>query len=247
MKTLRAFGQPGIAKACLAISFIILFSLSAKASLSGTYTIDGTKAASGSNYKTFSSAVSDMLSGTRADGGTANGSGVSAAVVFNVANGTYTEQISITAITGASASNTVTFQSTSGDSSKVNLEYASSGSATNNYVVQLSGANWVNFSKMTIWRTGTSSYGNAIEVQSSASNNSFVACRIFGSKIAATGTQSSVIYSSTDNDTNNIFQGNSIKYGSYSFYWNGVNTSSLERSTQITGNLLFCLALPLRM
>ena len=238
MKTLRAFGQPGIAKACLAISFIILFSLSAKASLSGTYTIDGTKAASGSNYKTFSSAVSDMLSGTRADGGTANGSGVSAAVVFNVANGTYTEQISITAITGASASNTVTFQSTSGDSSKVNLEYASSGSATNNYVVQLSGANWVNFSKMTIWRTGTSSYGNAIEVQSSASNNSFVACRIFGSKIAATGTQSSVIYSSTDNDTNNIFQGNSIKYGSYSFYWNGVNTSSLERSTQITGNLI---------
>ncbi len=222
---------------CLIISFLFN-SFYAKGSLSGTYTIDATKSASSSNYKTFSAAVSDLLSGTRADGGTANGSGVSGAVVFNVANGSYNEQISFNAISGASSTNNITFQSASGDSSKVILNYASASSSTNNYVVQLSGASWINFKQITIWRTGSNIWGNVITVQSSSSNNSFVACRLFGSKTSSMNTITSVVYSSTDNDTNNLFQGNAMKYGSYAFYWNGVSTSSYERSTQILGNLI---------
>ena len=237
MRTLRAFSQTCAPGVCIFLLGLFT-SFSSYGSLTGTYTIDASKSASISNYKTFSSAVSDLLSGTRADGGTANGSGVSGAVVFNVANGTYTEQIFISAVTGASSSNTITFQSASGDSSKVKLQYASSGSSSNNYVVLLSGANWINFQKITIWRTGTNSWANTIGIQSSASNNSFIACRIIGAKNTSTSTSAAIVYSSYDNDTNNIFQGNLMKYGSFGFYLNGISTSSLERSTQITGNIL---------
>jgi hypothetical protein len=97
----------------------LFLSNAASAALSGTYTINPSAAASTSNYKTFASAVSDMVSGTRADGGTANGAGVSGAVTFNVSNGTYTEQITIPAITGASATNRITLLSASGDSSTI--------------------------------------------------------------------------------------------------------------------------------
>jgi len=52
--------------------------------MSGTYTIGG----SSPNYATFGAAVTDLVS-----------KGVNGAVVFNVRNGTYTEQINIPAIT----------------------------------------------------------------------------------------------------------------------------------------------------
>jgi len=74
----------------------LLFATGAYATgLSGTYSID----ASGSgNYTTFAAAVSDL--GTY---------GVAGAVTFNVTAATYTEKVSIGAITGASSSNTITF------------------------------------------------------------------------------------------------------------------------------------------
>ena len=79
------------------------------AALSGTYTINPSGAASATNYKDLASAIGDLQSGTRTDGGPVNGPGVSAAVVFNVSGGTYTGQIDIPLIAGVSAVNTITF------------------------------------------------------------------------------------------------------------------------------------------
>lgn len=147
MKFLGKYAPQSRGSRHLLLFVFCLFAISAQASLSGNYTIDASSSASSTNYKTFASAVSDLVSGTRADGGTANGAGVSGAVVFKVANGSYNEQISIGSITGVSSSNTVTFQSASGDSSKVILTFASSTSSTNNYTVQLNAADYIIFKK----------------------------------------------------------------------------------------------------
>lgn len=74
--------------------------------LSGTYTIG-----SGGDFSTFADATTALS--TR---------GVEGAVTFEVASGTYSEQVTIPTIPGADTSNTVTFRSQSGDSTDVVLE-----------------------------------------------------------------------------------------------------------------------------
>jgi PKD repeat protein len=221
----------------LLLSIFSISTITARASLSGTYTIDASAAASSTNYKTFASAVSDLVSGTRADGGTANGAGVSGAVTFNVANGTYNEQITIASITGASSTNTVTFQSSSGDSSKVILTFAST--STNNYVVQLNGADFITFKKISIFSTSTATANaRVIELKVNANFNTFTGCYIKGLKTtSSTSTGMALIYSPTDKDTNNSFIGNYIRYGSYAFYWLGSSTNR-ESGLLIKNNII---------
>ena len=137
----------------------------------GSYTIDPGSSASSTNYQNFASAVGDMVSGSRTDGGAANGPGINGAILFKVADGSYNEQISITAISGSSATNTVTFQSNSKDSTKVNLNYY--GNYGTDYVVQLYGASFITFRQMTIEATG-GYYGIAVDVENTSYNNSFL-------------------------------------------------------------------------
>lgn len=121
------------------------------AALSGIYTINGSIAASSSNYQTFESAVSDLKSGVRTDGGPANGPAISSAVTFDVANGTYTltSTLVITSITGSSSSNTITFKSASGIATAVIIQYTSPSVALD-AVIRIKGADNITFHKMTI-------------------------------------------------------------------------------------------------
>ncbi|MDP3916224.1 MAG: gliding motility-associated C-terminal domain-containing protein, partial [Bacteroidota bacterium] len=98
-------------------------------SLCGTYTIGGTSP----DFATFSEAVAVL-----------NTAGISCPVVFKVRNGTYNEQFAINNILGSSASNTVTFQSESGDSTKVMISHDVEGSITAN----LKHASYINFRKI---------------------------------------------------------------------------------------------------
>lgn len=216
----------------------MFFTVTAKASLSGTYTINASSAASSTNYKNFASAVSDMISGTRSDGGSANGSGISASVVFNVANGVYSDQIQFTAITGASSSKTITFQSASGDSSKVILTNPSSTSATSNFTVGFSGASFISFKKMTISRTGTNNYGVVVEITGGSNYNAFRNCQLMGVVTTSTTNTQSIVYNASGNDSNNIFNQNLMRNGAYGFYWWGNSNVSPERNGQITNNIL---------
>src|SRR5690606_10367571 len=105
----------------------------------GTYTINSSAPTGGTNYNSFSDAV-DALS-----------CGISGNVVFEVASGTYTEQIVIPSILGTSATRRVTFQSATGDPTDVTLRYANT--SANNYVVELNGASYVSFKNMTLQST----------------------------------------------------------------------------------------------
>ena len=83
----------------------------------GTYTIGGASP----SYATFTAAVADLnTNGLAGDG----------PVVFDVRDGTYDEQLVINQITGASAINTITFQSESANNTLVTLKTTVSTFAT---------------------------------------------------------------------------------------------------------------------
>ena len=121
--------------------------------LNGTYTIGGTSP----DYATFSDAVLAL-----------NQCGISGPVTFNVAAGTYTEQVEIMTINGSSATNTVTFQAANGDSTSVVLSYDATGTV-DNYVVKLNGASNIKFKSMTI-QAMDSNYCRAFVLSNMVSN-----------------------------------------------------------------------------
>jgi hypothetical protein len=114
--------------------------------LSGTYTIGGSSA----SFADFNSAVLALTS-----------CGVSGPVIFNVDTTVFEEQVIIPAITGVSATNTVTFQAFNGDSSKAVLRY-NSNSALSNYTLLFDGASFITFKNINIQSRGYL-YGRAIE------------------------------------------------------------------------------------
>ncbi|MCK5453943.1 MAG: hypothetical protein KAJ16_06255, partial [Calditrichia bacterium] len=126
---------------CFFAVLFICLTVPVQAQLSGTYTIG-----SGGNYATFTAAVTDL-----------NSLGVNGAVTFDVLAGTYTEQFEMVSVSGASSSNTITFQSQTGMAADVIVQFTAS-SAGNNYIVRLNGADFITFQNMTFTALGTS-YG----------------------------------------------------------------------------------------
>src|SRR5690349_4233781 len=123
---------PCLSKGLLTLFFSFLSYFSLAQALFGTYTVGP-----GGNYTTLTAAVADLTS-----------KGVSAPVVFKLKDGTFSEQVSIGAITGSSATNTITFESESGDAANVILSFAPT--STDNYVIRLNNASFVTFRNFSI-------------------------------------------------------------------------------------------------
>ncbi len=202
------------------------------AGLNGTYTIDTTQAASASNFKSFGSAVL-AITGC---------GGISGPVVFNVSANTYNEQINITAISGISSTNTVTFNG-SGTSSTV-LSFATTNA--NNHVVRFNSCQYVNFRNMAIKSSGTTDgwilhFYNAkncniskclVEFTGSAqsSGGSNLACIVMNGSTSAIQTSSATI------DNINI-DSSTINYGYYNAYMyitGGTNPTIRFRNDSMT-------------
>jgi hypothetical protein len=141
---------------------LVLLTMPAFAQLSGTYTID--PAGSGStNYLSFTDAVSALTT-----------SGVSGPVTFNVAAGTYNEQITIGAITGSSATNRVTFQKAPSASSPAVLTFAATSTA--NFTIRLAAASNMIFKDLTLANTVNAgqTVGGIVEYGGSTANIQFI-------------------------------------------------------------------------
>ena len=165
--------------------------------LSGTYTIGG----SNPDYATFSDAVIAL-----------NQCGIDGPVTFNVAGGTYDEQISLSDIPGASSTNTITFQSASGDSSDVTLQYGAANSGEN-HVVKLEGTSYITFKDMT-FKSQNNTWPRVFAMNSGAHNISFTNNRFEGVDVTSGGggTDSAlvIVEDSIGNDftfTHNYLQG----------------------------------------
>ena len=189
-----------------------LYSGTIQTAISGTFTIGGTSP----DYTTFAAAISDL-----------NSNGVCGPVVFNIANGTYSEQVSIGSINGASATNNITFQSASGDSTSVTL------TGNGAYILQLNGADYVTIKGITIQTTATSST-KAVEVLSGANYNTITNCVI---NVPTTSTSSAYgIYNSSGIDIFNTFSYNKIMGAYYAMYMYGSSSSVWEKGNVIKGN-----------
>ena len=102
--------------------------------LSGGYTIGGTSA----NFDSLSQAVNTLVN-----------NGVSGAVIFNIRPGTYEEQIIIPEISGASSSNTITFQSETGVVEDVIWQFENPDWINFNYVIRIDAADYLRFKNIT--------------------------------------------------------------------------------------------------
>ena len=158
----------------LVAAALVLLTMPAFAQLSGTYTIDPNGTGT-TNYASFSAAVTALTT-----------SGVSGPVTFNVTQGTYTEQVTINAITGTSATNKVTFKSATSNTLPVNVTFASATAATNNWTLRLNGVNNLEFDGIKFSNT-TPAVGTAlpfscnVNMNGTTSNISFLNCSFTGS------------------------------------------------------------------
>lgn len=194
--------------------------ISIQSGLSGNYTIGAT-----GTYATFTDAVIALST-----------YGVCGAVVFDVQDGTYAEQISIPEILGTSATSTITFQSLNANPALVNMIYAPIGTV-DNYVVQLNGADHVTFKELSMESNGAI-YSSVVNILNESSWNTFDGNVIMGdSNTLTTSTNKAIITSFAGSiDSMNAFVNNTISSGSYGMYLYGVNTSSLEKGLVITNN-----------
>jgi predicted heme/steroid binding protein len=184
--------------------------------LNGNYTIGA-----GGDYTTFNSALTALSI-----------YGVCGNVNFNVASGTYNEQLSIPQVVGAGISSRITFQSTGLDSTLVTL------SNTNTPLVTLAGADYFTFRKMTLQTLNTGTTARTVEINGGGTDNIFENCRLIGSSSTNTSTTRAVVYSisNTLQDNNNIIRNNVISGGAYGIYWDGVTANPYEAGLVIEGN-----------
>ena len=176
---------------------------------SGTYTIDASKATSSTNFKTFAAATAAL------------NSGVCGPVLFNVSAATYSESVTIGAIPGASAVNTVTFRGSG--RTKTTL-------TSNTSTVTLNGSSYVTFDQMNIVSTATS--------KDVISDNGTVNCG-FTNSILQTGTYGGkssnsryVVYTSSSTGLN---VRNCTLMGGYASLWVASNFSAFSNNRLIYG------------
>ncbi len=190
-----------------------------KPALSGTFTIGGTAP----DYPSFGAAVADL-----------NANGICGPVVFNVRTGVYTEQVSINQISGASATNTVTFQSETGNKNDVTLSFTSNSSTTP-HTLLLNGSDWTRFYNMTIEGLGTS-YARVVTLTGGATNNIFEDNTIRTLPVNTTSNYVCNIYSYYSGDHDNTFEDNDILNGGYATYIYGSGTTGLYANWKMIDN-----------
>ncbi len=219
------------------------------AALSGNYTIDSSQAATLTNYRDFVSAISDMRIGTRSDGGTPNGAGLTGPVVFNVAAGTWVGQLDITGITGVSATNQITFDGGNGNAATRIIQFSATSLASA-FTVRINNQQFVNLRNLTIIGSGPS-FAWPLHIFNTSSNVKVKNCIIqFTSAFSAhtsTNFAAVVLNNSTASptsggsaavnveiDSNRIVGGN----GNY-LIGNGLNAGIFFRRNQVDSSFLY--------
>lgn len=188
---------------------------------SGFYTIDPGKPVGNRNYQSFTQAVAALECG------------IAGWVTFNVVPGTYTEQVRMHKIYGASDTSRVTFQSGNGTPSSVILTFTGTGTA--NYVLKLDSASYITYRDITIKSNGTTN-GRVVELANTASYDSLLNNIINVPVVSASSTGVVGIYADELKGTDNVIKGNVISNGSSGIYIAGTSTTELVPSLVIDSN-----------
>lgn len=191
--------------------------------LQGIFSVGG----AGADYPSIGATVMDL-----------NQKGVCGPVVFELSDSTFVEQIMFEEVIGASATNTITYRSASGDRNACRVEWGAFQSLLN-YTFFMNGADHFHFQDMTVAATGPT-YGRVLEFNNGADWNSYTNCILQGTPNNTTTSTFKVVIWSTPgaNDNYNEFRGNRIENGSYAAYWYGSGITSLEQGTVFEDNEL---------
>jgi trimeric autotransporter adhesin len=189
---------------------------------SGNFTIDSTQAISATNYHSFQALANDLVN-----------CGISTPVVVTVASDTFVEQVILKYVPGSSLTNTITFQSASGDSTLSVLSWPASTLGTDpNYTLYFDGASCFTFKNMSIERSGTNqTYSRVIEFAGGGGNNIFmnnILAGPTGSTSTATTQNRTTVFSLPSKCEHNRFENNWFRGNSNGFWYEGVvNNRSL--------------------
>lgn len=194
-----------------------------KVGLNGTYILGA-----GGDYTSFTAAAADLKA-----------FGICGDVVFEVLDGTYNEQVTFHEYTGAGSNGTITFRSQNMDTALVTVTFGGATSPVNNYVFNFDGADHIRLEHMTFTNTNAT-YGTVIKVDNGSSFNQFTGNLIRGVPDVMTTSVNMALVSSSSaaNDTMNVFDHNTLLYGSYSFHWHGKENTSPEQGNTFTHNVL---------
>ncbi|KAA9340934.1 right-handed parallel beta-helix repeat-containing protein [Adhaeribacter soli] len=194
--------------------------------IAGTFTINAALPASVQNFQTIAEAVDRLACG-----------GVTGPVVFNLAAGTYNEQVEIPVIAGASATNTVTFN---GNNATVSFAPTST---LKPHVIRLNGASYVRVNNLQVKVAPAATFGWGVHLINGADNNSFTGNTIELST-ATTGTNfygvvlgaslNSATADAIGSASFNTFTNNTIKGG-----YTGIRVSGVAGFTGGTNNNTF--------
>ncbi|WP_116108682.1 MopE-related protein [Lewinella sp. IMCC34191] len=200
------------------VLFLLLGCNSLKAQLQGTYTIGGNSP----DYGTITAAVTDL-----------DAEGVSGPVVFDIRPGTYSEQLELSAVSGASATNTITFRSQNGDPEDVILSYEATSSA-DNYVLQFNGATHYRLQNVSVSSMG-SSYNRLISVTGESSDLLFQGNRLL---VLASNSGYPVLEISTFLGSDIRILDNYISGGYTGISLQGISSQNLTTGTIIRNNVI---------
>jgi hypothetical protein len=178
--------------------------------MSGAYSINPVTG----DYHSFTEAVNDL-----------DISGICGAVVFNVDSGLYSEQITLHAIQGSSATNTITFQSTALDSTKVLLTHSTM--VNNNYIFKIAGASYVTIKNLGLKSNGSTA-GNVIVLTNKAHHIDIVNNYLTSTNSIAYSTIASAVYSYREGVDHVLIDNNYIQNGYKAVVFEGISTDSIN-------------------
>lgn len=159
-------------------------------SLAGTYTVGGV----GADFATITDAVNAAIS-----------CGISAPTVFNVAAGTYLENVVITEVPGASATNTLTIDG--GDAATTTISYDGMGGLP---VIDLMGADYIVLRNLGISNTAITD-GWGIKLRDTADYNTIDSCLIV-LDMTTTNFADVIGISASNSITDDFTEGNNANY-----------------------------------
>jgi len=184
----------------------------------GTYTINP----AGGDYPSFTAAVAAMQCG------------IGGPVFFDIAPGTYTEQVSIRRIPGASAASRVTFRAADGNAASVVL--SANGTAAANYVLKLDSASYITYKNISI-TASSPTYGRVIELAGTSAYDSLLNNIISTGATTAAANTRAAIYAGPLKGDHIVIMGNTIRNGSSGIYVAGTGINRNNNLSIISNTL----------
>ena len=176
--------------------------------ISGAYTVGA-----GGDYSSLSAALRD-----------ADNYGISGAVTYNMLPGVYTDQVNFGNVFGASATNTITVQSSTGNASDVVWQPPNS----NYYAFKLNGSSYVTIKNMTFNTSANSSGSKALDISNSSSHLRVEGNIFEGYNYTSTSTNHALIYCYNNYGQDIVFTNNSFDEGGYGIYLSYAGDSGVK-------------------